>query len=236
MSGRPALVLTCEHGGNEVPKAYGALFVSAAAKTALGTHRGYDPGALTLARSLAGRFRAPFVANMVTRLLVELNRSVGHRRLFSEFSTVLDPGEREALVDRYYRPHRATVLEAIERASTTGDPVLHVGVHTFTPELEGRPRTADVGLLYDPARPGERELCARWKRLLERAWPGAGVRRNYPYLGKDDGLTTELRARLPADRYLGIELEVNNTWLVGPRAKPEGVARMIGDSLEALLG
>jgi hypothetical protein len=35
------------------------------------------------------------------------------------------------------------------------------------------------------------------------------VRRNYPYRGDADGLTTHLRERLPAREYVGVELEVN---------------------------
>jgi hypothetical protein len=35
------------------------------------------------------------------------------------------------------------------------------------------------------------------------------VRRNYPYRGAADGLTTSLRRKLNTPRYLGIEIEVN---------------------------
>ena len=45
------LLVTCEHGGNRVPKEYRRLF--AGWEPVLASHRGYDPGALTLARELA---------------------------------------------------------------------------------------------------------------------------------------------------------------------------------------
>jgi hypothetical protein len=35
------------------------------------------------------------------------------------------------------------------------------------------------------------------------------VRRNYPYAGKGDGLTSHLRRRFPPRAYVGIELEIN---------------------------
>ena len=35
------------------------------------------------------------------------------------------------------------------------------------------------------------------------------VRRNYPYAGKGDGLTSYLRKRFPRTAYVGVELEVN---------------------------
>ena len=37
------------------------------------------------------------------------------------------------------------------------------------------------------------------------------VRRNYPYAGKGDGLTSYLRRRFPPGAYVGIELEVNQS-------------------------
>ena len=41
---RDALIITCEHGGNEVPAAYAPLF--AGHEALLPTHRGWDAGAL----------------------------------------------------------------------------------------------------------------------------------------------------------------------------------------------
>jgi hypothetical protein len=43
------------------------------------------------------------------------------------------------------------------------------------------------------------------------------LRRNYPYRGQSDGLTTALRRQFGA-RYLGIELEINQRWPLGPRS------------------
>jgi predicted N-formylglutamate amidohydrolase len=70
-------------------------------------------------------------------------------------------------------------------------------------------RNADIGLLYDPARRGEAELCRRWQARLRASAPELKVRRNYPYAGKSDGFTTYLRRRFPAKVYVGIELEIN---------------------------
>jgi len=90
-----------------------------------------------------------------------------------------------------------------------GRRVIHISSHSFTPELDGDVRRADVGLLYHPGRTGEVALAARWKTALEKAAPEFRVRRNYPYAGKGDGLTSHLRLRLPPAAYVGIELEVN---------------------------
>ncbi|MDH5672234.1 MAG: N-formylglutamate amidohydrolase [Myxococcales bacterium] len=235
-----SLVLSCEHGGNRVPATYRALFASPRARRALASHRGYDAGALALAQHLSRRLCAPLVATTVTRLLVEPNRSPHHHALLSEFSRGLDAPARRALVARHHTPHRQAVEEAVRAAMGGGARVLHVGVHSFTPELGGERRTAELSLLYDPRRPHELELCRAWQRMLRAQVEPWRVRRNYPYRGRDDGLTTHLRRVLPADRYLGIELEVNQGLLAagarGEPAFPAPVRSAVLASLAALLG
>ena len=92
-----------------------------------------------------------------------------------------------------------------------GRRVIHISSHSFTPALDGKVRRADVGLLYHPGRHGEAALCARWKASLAAMAPELRVRRNYPYAGKGDGLTSHLRRRFPPGAYVGIELEVNQS-------------------------
>ena len=72
---RRRLLVSCEHGGNRVPKAYAPLFAGAA--DVLATHRGFDIGALEVARAFGRRLGVtPFTAT-TTRLVVDLNRSPG---------------------------------------------------------------------------------------------------------------------------------------------------------------
>lgn len=211
------LLLTCEHGGNHVPAAYRPLF--AGADRLLGTHRGFDLGAREAARHLQRRFGAPLICATVTRLLVDLNRSMGHPALFSEFSRGLSCTERVRLLERYYLPYRSLVTAWIGTRIAGGQRVVHVAVHSFTPVLQGVVRTADVGLLYDPAREREARFCREWQR---RILAGAGswrVRRNYPYRGAADGLITTLRRRFAATRYLGLEIELNQGVLRNARTR-----------------
>src|SRR5690606_9080611 len=78
-----ALVLSCEHGGNRVPPRYKDRFKDA--EKLLESHRGYDLGALAVARRMAAALGAPLFYSRVSRLVVDLNRSQHHPRLFSEF-------------------------------------------------------------------------------------------------------------------------------------------------------
>ncbi len=209
------LLITCEHGGNEVPEEYASLFRGA--RRILASHRGFDAGALELAQALAGRLEAQRVFATTTRLLVDLNRSPGHRRLFSEFSRGLDTSAKDAILAKYYTPYRQQVEALVAQAVGHVDRVLHLSVHSFTPILDGEVRHADLGLLYDPSRRREAEFCGRWQETLRMLQPGLRVRRNYPYRGVSDGLVTSLRRRFGAKQYVGIELEVNQRWPLGAR-------------------
>jgi predicted N-formylglutamate amidohydrolase len=143
-----------------------------------------------------------------TRLLVDLNRSPGHRDLFSEFTRDLGEGERRRILDTLYWPYRGQVLQQVKRWRAAGHVVIHISVHSFTPVMNGVPRNADIGLLYDPGRRLERELCRRWRTILLDTAPHLRTRLNYPYRGTADGLTKHLRREFQQG-YAGVELELN---------------------------
>jgi predicted N-formylglutamate amidohydrolase len=227
----PQLVLTCEHAGNRVPRPYAPLFRGAA--KVLASHRGWDPGALPLARTIARHLQVPLLATTWTRLFVEANRTPTNRRIWSSWTAPLPRAERLAILDRWWWPHRQAVADAVAAAARRG-PVVHVAVHSFTPELDGEVRAADVGFLYDSAHAGERALCRRWAALLRRLDPTLRLRFNYPYKGDSDGLSTWLRRRHPESRYAGIELEINQA-LVGS-VRWRRFQRDVATSLRELLG
>jgi predicted N-formylglutamate amidohydrolase len=225
------LIVTCEHGGNRVPAAYAGLFRPH--RRLLESHRGYDPGSLELARAFARRLQAPLHFATVTRLLVELNRSRGHRALFSAVTKSLSQEEREALLRDYYLPYRQSVEAEITREIADGRRAVHFSMHTFTPKLDGKVRRADIGLLYNPRRPGEAVACAsiRQRLLLQR--PELLIRMNYPYQGKADGFTTALRKKWSADSYVGIEIEVNQKWALGDRRIWRRLVRELSIAIES---
>jgi predicted N-formylglutamate amidohydrolase len=226
----PTLVLTCEHGGNRIPPEYRALFRGA--RGALASHRGWDPGALDVARRVAKALRRPLLFVTWSRLLVESNRTDTRPGVWSTYTARLPRLEKGRILARYWRPHRERVLAALRKGTRAG-PVVHVAVHSFTPVLGGERRNADVGLLYDPRRPAEAAFCARWKRALARLAPDLRVRSNYPYRGTSDGLTTWLRKRFPDPAYAGIELELNQALVPAHAAR---VAAVLVESLSAARG
>ena len=198
------LVLTCEHGGNKIPKQYQTLFSD---ETALHSHRGYDLGALDAFKGLKSLADVSKYSE-TSRLLIELNRSLHHKNLFSEYSKVLSKPDKEDLISNYYLKYRNEIETTIKNFIKENHKVLHLSVHSFTPNLNGTKRNCDIGLLYDSRKKEEENFCKQLKNELLQRDKKLNIRFNYPYLGKADGFTTYLRKQFPIN-YLGIELEIN---------------------------
>ncbi len=222
-------IITCEHGGNRIPAPYRPLFRGQ--RALLDSHRGHDPGSLVMAKALAGTSRAPLVASTTSRLLIDLNRSIGHPQLFSAATRAAPAETRAQIVEDHYRPYRLQVERLVSQAVSRGQRVIHISSHSFTAELDGRVRSADVGLLYHPGRRGEAEMCAHWKESLAAFAPELRVRRNYPYAGKGDGLTSHLRRHFAQSDYVGIELEVNQGIVLAAGRRWTALRRVLVDSL-----
>lgn len=229
------VVVTCEHATNRVPPELRAAFRGKSAL--LKSHRGWDPGALAVAERVAGALSAPLFVGEVSRLAIELNRSIDSPSLFSAVTRDLDDETRAGLIRRYYTPWRAATKSCIEGLARQGV-TLHLSVHSFTPVLDGKRRELEVGLLFDPARALEKKFCEAWRNGLRREDAGVDpwrVKMNLPYRGTSDGHTTALRRVFPADRYLGVEIEVRND-LIGAKPGQERVGGAIAQSLRAALG
>lgn len=222
-----AILLSCEHASNQVPPHLSAFFHGA--QIALKTHRGFDLGAQEICQELEERMHCPSYYGSLSRLVVDLNRSEHHPKVFSQWTEGLNPVEKEYLLDSVHRPFRKQVLEAIQGLRASGQTVLHLSIHSFTPVLNGELRNNDLGFLYDPTRKAEQRLAIQWEKNVE-AKGHLRVRRNYPYRGISDGHVTDLRKRFK-DGYLGFEIEWNQA-LFETHA-PQTLAELLVDTLPA---
>lgn len=224
------LVISCEHGGNEVPARWAALF--AESQRFLSTHRGYDPGAFELAKEIANYYQSPMHASTITRLLVDLNRSLDSPELFSSMTRSLPIEERDLILNRHYFPYRQEVEKRIKELIEGSTPVLHLSIHSFTPVRKGEVRETEIGILFDPSRRNEKHFSEQWKRRLEEALPeNYRVCCNYPYRGTDDAFTTALRRQWSGDDYVGIELEVNQKLVRGSPKRWQQIKDVLVTSL-----
>ena len=238
MMDEPALMITCEHASNALPDFVLRSFSDCNTQEArrrgeescntwgipeevLSSHRGYDIGAFKLFSNLVKRLKPDFNCSAIySRLVIDMNRSPQSRTFFSEFTNKLPKSVKERMF-KLWQKYRDKIDKFVSSKipenmrnyqNECSLKVIHLGIHSFTPVLNGNERDADVGILYDPSRPGEAKIADNLIKSIQEREPGLRIRKNYPYLGKSDGLTTSLRQKFGA-AYAGLEIEVNQKLL-----------------------
>lgn len=223
------LILTCEHGGNEIPLKYASYFEEHQA--ALKTHRGLDLGALEFFNHL--KPLADFNSySKTSRLLIELNRSLHHKNLFSDFTKDLPLSAKKELISDYYLPYRNSIQNEITKYINQNELIIHLSIHSFTPVLNAVKRDCDIGLLFDSRISLEKKVSSFLKDAILNKTDEFKVRYNYPYLGKMDGFTTHLRKQFP-ENYVGIEIEINQKYAENNRDKMI-LKKVLFDAITAL--
>lgn len=209
---RLPIVVSCEHASNRVPPG-AELRVST---DALADHFGWDEGAREIALAVGEGLGSPPFLGEWTRLYVDLNRfperpgavpavAFGLRVPGNEN---LSTDERAQRIERFHRPWRAAVEEAVRETIARHGVCLHLSIHTFTPKLGDSIRDFDMGILFDP----DHTLDTVVQSVLLDGLRAAGLdtRPNEPYTGWGDGLTTALRALFGPQAYAGIEVETSH--------------------------
>jgi predicted N-formylglutamate amidohydrolase len=228
--GQAPLVLTCEHASCAIPLEYDDLGLE---PEEIREHIGWDIGARYVAESLARHFDAAAVLGGVSRLLIDCNRALSdHDLIIAEShgvrvpgNTHIDPVERQRRIRDFYRPYH----EAVDDVLAQRPGALLFSVHSFTPELNGRERRFDAGVLFDDyAVEAERFGAAL-------ATTGLRVRYNQPYSGLE-GLIFSARTHGQRHEVRYLELEINNGLLREPsaiRCTVERVATALCSLVEA---
>lgn len=226
------LIISCEHASNAVPLRFKNLFDRD--QEILKTHRGYDIGALSVAKKLAEM--ADFsVFGKVSRLLIDLNRSLHHRKAFSEFSNNLSIFEKIYLIEKYYQPYREALVKQIDSDIAQDFFVFHISVHSFTPIFNEVTRTTDIGLLYDPKNSMAVLLTKAIDLHFRQLTRDYRIRFNYPYRGISDGFTTYLRRCYAEEQYCGIEIEMNQKLFANPKFENKPLAVLFTSVLRQIL-
>lgn len=145
-------LITCDHASNDVPGWVGGGDLGIAAED-MGRHIARDVGAAGLALALSARMQAPAILSRFSRLVIDANRGEDDPTLVMRLydGTVIptnrdvDAAERERRLDRLHRPYHAAYARL---AAARPDRVI-CAVHSFTPQLRGRPpRPWQLGILY----------------------------------------------------------------------------------------
>ncbi len=181
------VLLIADHARNQLPGEYGTLGLPA---SELERHIGYDIGVEALVTGLAQRLNLPAVISGFSRLLIDPNRGVDDPTLIMQLSdgaivpgnVLLDATEREARLNRFYRPYHAAIDAEIDAMIAAHSAPVLLSVHSFTPAWKGVSRPWHAGLLWED----DRRLSDLFIAALTRE-PGLVVGDNEPYAGGLEG-------------------------------------------------
>ena len=189
IAGRPGarVLLICDHATNRVPASVAGGDLGLPPEE-MARHIAYDIGARGVVLELARLMGAPALATRFSRLVIDPNRGEDDPTLVMRLydgtiipaNRYLTKDEVERRLDAWHRPYHRAIDAAIERM---GRPAL-VSIHSYTPQLKGRPlRPWQVGILWHH----DGRLAGP---LLERLRAeGYCVGDNEPYSGELEGDT-----------------------------------------------
>ncbi|PRY21758.1 putative N-formylglutamate amidohydrolase [Aliiruegeria haliotis] len=225
-------LITCDHATNTVPPRIngGTLGLP---QSEMARHIAYDPGAAGVAHAMADALQATLITSNFSRLVIDPNRGEDDPTLLMKlYDGTIIPGNRHAGPEELeyrkelcYRPYHA---ELGRLAASRRNPVI-VAVHSFTPQLKGRPpRPWHVALLHTP--PNNALSLAMIRRL--KAEGDLCVGDNEPYAGHQPGDSIHRHALMHGRPHVLIEVrqdlietvEQQRAW--GRRMAPHLVAAL----------
>ncbi len=147
-------LITCDHATNRVPAEIGGDLGLPAHD--MSRHIAYDIGALGVSRALAEQLDSPMIHTDFSRLVIDPNRGEDDPTLVMKlYDGTIIPANRYAdaeevarRLDLFHRPYH----DAYEALCARRDDVVICALHSFTPQLKGRPRRPwQIGILsaYD---------------------------------------------------------------------------------------
>jgi len=180
-----ALQLICDHASNTVPGSLNNLGLDGEVFT---RHIAYDIGAAAVTHNIANALNAPAVLAGFSRLVIDLNRPLGHPESMPEISdhTVI-PGNhdlseatRKIRSDALFNPYHEAINQSISHIWQEGPAPVLFSIHSFTPTMNGEVRPWDAGILWnrDP------RLALPLIKGLTKS--GFNVGDNQPYSGRDN--------------------------------------------------
>ena len=225
-------LITCDHADNAVPDWIGGGTLGLP-EAEMARHIAWDPGAAGLARALAAHLDSPCILSRFSRLVIDPNRGEDDPTLIMQLydGTVipanrrLTPADRDARMDRLYRPYHAALADLAARRADT----VICAIHAFTPQLKGRaPRPWSVAVLHS-------HLDSRLALPLIAALRGLGgfaVGDNEPYGGHLPGDAIDRHALTPGRPNVLIELRQD--LIAGPDMQADW-ARVLAPVLDRAL-
>jgi predicted N-formylglutamate amidohydrolase len=153
-SGRPDVLVVCDHASNAVPHRLEHMGLGA---ERFGEHIAIDVGAEGVARGIASRLGAAYIHGGYSRLVVDLNRSERDASAIPSISDgVLIPAniglagaQREARFREIHAPYHAAIKQYLDSRVACGSVPVMIAIHSFTPVVSGLRRPWHAGILWD---------------------------------------------------------------------------------------
>jgi len=228
---RQPIFISCEHASGTIPKKMGFFGVS---KSELPEISNYiDFGADVLSRMLARAFSARCIIPKYSRMVINLNKPIGHPKLINDncFGRRIPGNEnisKEGMSERvrkYYLPYHKRIRKEIELLRGRHRKVFYICVHTFF-NKPGKKWAMDIGILYRYKK--DSSFCRNIKKLLEEK-TNFTVKYNQPYSAhKTAGYTMNTYGK---DRNIRcVEFEINDKHMKGSKSI-EKIGRLLIDVL-----
>ena len=225
--GRSPFVLVSDHAGRRRPASLGDLGV---AGHDWDRHIAYDIGVKRVGGLLARLLDAVLVEQRYSRLVIDCNRTPGHRTSIPTISEAtpiaanhgLSADDRSAREEEIFRPYHDAIAAILERRASARRTIL-VALHSFTPVYDGTERPWHAGVLHETDGSVD-DRVARAVLALLAAEPGLVVGDNEPYR-----LTAASDYTVPHHAWpsLGhVELEIRQDLIAGPAGQAEWAARL----------
>ena len=236
--GAGPVVLVCEHASSFIPPQYENLGL---APNLLQSHIAWDPGAFGVARYLSRQLDAPLIAQKISRLVYDCNRSAESPSAIpvrSEQHDIsgnqgLSTSDRRTRMNQVYEPFHQTLDNILSARLVSGLPTSLITIHSYTPIYNNRPRNVDIGILHDSdARLADAMLDIAESEIRYR------VRRNQPY-GPEDGVTHTLCEHGVRHGFLNAMIEIRNDLIqddAGQKIMADWLLLLLVGSLELVSG
>ena len=225
------VIIVCEHASNFIPAEFDGLGLE---QEDLNAHIAWDPGAQTVAESIAAGLNAVLVLGRASRLLFDCNRPPEAVSAIPTQSEIFDiPGnqalsdaQRDERVRRFHDPFRDAIAEVIK----VYKPKVMITIHSFTPTYRGNARPVEIGILHD----NDTRLANEMLRIAD-FHTDLKVQRNEPY-GPQHGVTHTLTTHAQPGGMLNVMVEIRNDLLTdaeSQRVMAEMMTVWIADAITA---
>ena len=151
--GSENLLLVCDHASSIIPSRLHQLGLS---KDVQSLHIAYDIGASQVAQYISKELNAPLVLARYSRLVIDLNRPLGHIDSIPKIVDNIEiPGNHGlSKIHRSYReknifePYHKMIQHILSKQMRRPLPQAFVSIHSFSPTFGKKPRPWDIGILW----------------------------------------------------------------------------------------